>query len=212
VDILYSWRFHCFAWQRVLLQEDGIVCICLIKHRAVKAFGKVEVLFHAFITSTLKVCGSYMPWLSARREWTPSAHCIGRLGWPQDLVRTLWSKTSPCREANHLPDRSLVTALSWLCCVLLQTYNNCGLYAYCLSKISSFTTSDVEFLGDFHIVFEEFIENTLYVVHLTICTSLGDADSKRVTNRIYPNPVNGDETAILMHENPPVPVLTSIPI
>jgi hypothetical protein len=106
----------------------------------------VEVWFYAFITSTLKVCGSYMPWLFAPGEWTPGTHCIGRLAWPQDLVRTLWSETSPCREANHLPDRSLVTALSWLCCVLLQTYSNCGLHAYCLSKISSFTTSDTEFL------------------------------------------------------------------
>jgi len=62
------------------------------------------------------------------------------------------------------------------------------------------------------VVFEEFIENALYVVHLTICTWLGDADSKRVTNRIYPDPVHAVETAILMHENPRVPVLTSIPI
>jgi len=61
-------------------------------------------------------------------------------------------------------------------------------------------------------LFEDFIENPLHVVHLTICTWLGDVGSKLVTNRIYPNPVNGDETAILMHENPPVPVLTSIPV
>lgn len=146
MGMLYSWRFHCFVWQRVLLQEGGIVCICFIKHRALKAFGKVGVWFHAFITSTLKVCGSYTPWLFAPGEWTPGTHYIGRLGWPQDLVQTLWNITSSCREANHLLGRSLVTALSWLCCVLLQTYNNCGLYAYCLSKISSVTTSDTEFL------------------------------------------------------------------
>jgi hypothetical protein len=184
------------------------VCVCLIKHCAVKAFGKVEVRFHAFKTSTLKACGSYMPWLFCLWGANPRHPLHRKAG----LVSRFGSDASHCREANHLPDRCLVTALSWLCCVLLQTYSNRGLYACCLSKISSFTTSDIEFLDDFHSVFQEFIENTLYVVHLTICTSLGDADSKRVTNRIYPNPLNGDETAILMHENPPVYVLISIPI
>jgi hypothetical protein len=59
--------------------------------------------------------------------------------------------------------------------------------------------------------FEECIENTQYVVHLTVCTWLGDADSKRVTNRMYPNHVRADETAILVHENPPMPVGPSFP-
>jgi hypothetical protein len=72
--IVYSWHFHCFVWQRVLQQEDGIVCMCLIKYRAVEAFGKVAVWFHAFITSTLKVCGSYTPWLFAPGERPPPQH------------------------------------------------------------------------------------------------------------------------------------------
>jgi hypothetical protein len=136
-------------------------------------------------------------------ERTSSTHCSERLGWPQDLVRTLWSNTSPFREANYLPDRSLVTILSWLCCVIC---NNCRPYANCLSKILIFITSDTEFNGNFRMVFEEFIENTVYVVHLTVCTWLGEADSKRIANRIQSNPVNADVTAILMHINPPVPV------
>ena len=144
MGILYPWHFHCFVSQRVLLREGGIACIRLIKHRTVEAHGKVEVWFHVFITSNLKVCGGYTR-LFAPEERPSSTHRIGRLGEPR-VVRTLWNKTSPCRKANHLPDRSLVIAPSWLRCALFQTHNNWGLYANCLSKISPFITSDSEFL------------------------------------------------------------------
>jgi len=60
VGVLYCIVLYCTLDVSIILggsalQEGGILSIRFIEHRTLKAFWKVEVWFHAFITSTLKV-------------------------------------------------------------------------------------------------------------------------------------------------------------